>query len=477
MAEAMGGDFRSGALAAGASEALVGVLGDKFLPPDTPKDSPEYQRGVSNLLAASQLVGVLAASLSDGDIQAAATVAANATANNYLRHQDVENLAKELQGCEARGDCQIVRDKYQAISDANSARAKNCQQTGDCQQIAQEIQDGRQAMDQLRGPISSQVEQQFGNQQWQDGKTVQGNILDSAHKALESQHEREQAQARQDAERLQNDPAALKQELNAQAAELARQDLEQQVASQGDQLRDKLANDAALRAEVGDLLDYQQRLAGAAANVAGGAKIIGDILEPGVWDLLSPAAKAIKLGMIVAAMKGGATEFKIGGQVAGELATIEQLSGKLNNLNAGKLPGEAELSKYYDKTPLGQAISEANKTGFGGGKGASDAASLANAAKLRGQLTGQEISGGHAFEKHVIEQGEYKELGITTREQFASHIESVVNNPTSFRELSGGRTAYWDDASGTVVIRNPSAADGGTAFRPVNGKSYFENLR
>lgn len=52
------------------------------------------------------------------------------------------------------------------------------------------------------------------------------------------------------------------------------------------------------------------------------------------------------------------------------MATIEQLSGKLNDLNAGKLPGEAELSKYYDKTPLGQAIGEANKTGFGGGKGA-----------------------------------------------------------------------------------------------------------
>lgn len=27
-----------------------------------------------------------------------------------------------------------------------------------------------------------------------------------------------------------------------------------------------------------------------------------------------------------------------------------------------------ELSKYYDKAPLGQAISEANKTGFGGAK-------------------------------------------------------------------------------------------------------------
>ncbi|WP_188637337.1 DUF637 domain-containing protein, partial [Halopseudomonas pertucinogena] len=113
----------------------------------------------------------------------------------------------------------------------------------------------------------------------------------------------------------------------------------------------------------------------------------------------------------------------------------------------------------------------------GGAKGVSDPASLANAAKLRGKLAGQEISGGHAFEKHVIQRGEYKDIGITTRDQFASHIESVVNNPSSFRQLGGGRTAYWDDVSGTVVIRNPKAVDGGTAFRPTNGKAYFEGLR
>ncbi len=144
----------------------------------------------------------------------------------------------------------------------------------------------------------------------------------------------------------------------------------------------------------------------------------------------------------------------------------------------GKAKAAVTISEAVSKEVLealekkfGAALAE------GTAKGAGDAASLANAAKLRGQLTGQEISGGHAFEKHVIQQGEYKDLGITTREQFASHIESVVNNPTSFRELSGGRTAYWDNVSGTVVIRNPKAVDGGTAFRPVNGQAYFDSLR
>jgi len=102
--------------------------------------------------------------------------------------------------------------------------------------------------------------------------------------------------------------------------------------------------------------------------------------------------------------------------------------------------------------------------------------SSANAARLRGQLAGDEIAGGHAFEKHVIQRGEFTGLGIRTREQFARHIENVVNNPSASRQLSGGRTAFWDDATGTVVIRNPRAADGGTAFRPTLGREYFEDI-
>ncbi|MFC4259035.1 hypothetical protein ACFOZ5_08350 [Marinobacter lacisalsi] len=107
----------------------------------------------------------------------------------------------------------------------------------------------------------------------------------------------------------------------------------------------------------------------------------------------------------------------------------------------------------------------------------SGAESAANAARLRGQLAGEEIAGGHAFQKHVLQNGEFAGLGIRTRRQFAEHISNVINNPTATRQLSGGRTAYWDDASSTVVIRNPRASDGGTAFQPKNGRKYFDNLR
>jgi filamentous hemagglutinin len=129
------------------------------------------------------------------------------------------------------------------------------------------------------------------------------------------------------------------------------------------------------------------------------------------------------------------------------------------------------------------AVAQAGKTAV---KAADDVAGRAvslgaessvNAAKLNTQLTAQEIAGGHAFEKHVLNQGEFKGLGIRTREQFANHIENVINNPTASRQLSNGRTAYWQEPTGTVVIRNPRAVDGGTAFQPVNGRAYFDGLK
>lgn len=93
-----------------------------------------------------------------------------------------------------------------------------------------------------------------------------------------------------------------------------------------------------------------------------------------------------------------------------------------------------------------------------------------NGVRLRAQLTGQEIAGGHAFGKHVVERGEFP--GIRSRSQFGSHIEGVVMNG-EIRTLGGGRTAFWRE--GTVVIRNPRSPDGGTAFRPDNGYDYFVN--
>jgi hypothetical protein len=92
---------------------------------------------------------------------------------------------------------------------------------------------------------------------------------------------------------------------------------------------------------------------------------------------------------------------------------------------------------------------------------------------------GKSIANGHAFDKHVVERGEFQDLGINSRDEFANHIDNVVSNAadSDVRSLTGGRSAYWDDSSGTVVIRDPASPDLGTAFRPVSGRLYFEGLR
>jgi filamentous hemagglutinin len=92
---------------------------------------------------------------------------------------------------------------------------------------------------------------------------------------------------------------------------------------------------------------------------------------------------------------------------------------------------------------------------------------------------GKAIAEGHAFEKHVIKKGEFKGLGIKTPEEFAKHIDVVVARAKgpNVRQLSQGRTAYWDEPTGTVVISNPKDPDSGTAFRPSTGRKYFEGLK
>ena len=149
--------------------------------------------------------------------------------------------------------------------------------------------------------------------------------------------------------------------------------------------------------------------------------------------------------------------------------------GRITGMFSESTEGTA-LAGAGTKAGAGGAVEVAASTQATDGAAAA-AAAAANAGKLRAQATAEEIAGGHAFDKHVVQKGEYRDLGITTREEFSKHIKDVVSNPTSFRELNGGRSAFWDEASGTVVIKNPSAVDGGTAFRPTNGRAYFDDLR
>ncbi|QSL90558.1 DUF637 domain-containing protein [Ectopseudomonas toyotomiensis] len=104
LSEATGGDFVTGALAAGANEALVKQL-------NVLVDGNE-----SLLLMMSQLVGVAAAAMTDGDMENAAWVTKNATQYNFMGHQELDELVADAQVCEARGNCDEVRQKFRDIS-------------------------------------------------------------------------------------------------------------------------------------------------------------------------------------------------------------------------------------------------------------------------------------------------------------------------------------------------------------------------
>jgi len=89
------------------------------------------------------------------------------------------------------------------------------------------------------------------------------------------------------------------------------------------------------------------------------------------------------------------------------------------------------------------------------------------------QAVAEQIGSGHALEKHL---GEFADLGITTEAQLQRHIENVMDTTLETRSLERDRTAYWDDATGTIVVHDPNKADGGTAFRPPDGRHFFDNI-
>ena len=132
------------------------------------------------------------------------------------------------------------------------------------------------------------------------------------------------------------------------------------------------------------------------------------------------------------------------------------------------VPGMARGLTELGAAAIGKGLSA---LGRGAANATVRAESSIAAPLLRNQLAGQEIAGGHAFAKHA------GEFGFTNPGQMATHVENVMTNPSVMRNLSGGRTAFWDNASQSVIIRNPSAVDGGTVFKPTSGISYFNNLR
>ncbi len=55
-------------------------------------------------------------------------------------------------------------------------------------------------------------------------------------------------------------------------------------------------------------------------------------------------------------------------------------------------------------------------------------------------------------------------------------INGTILNPDDHKRLDRGREAYWNEEEGAVVITDANTDDGGTAFRPTDGKDYFDGL-
>ncbi|MDR6946981.1 hypothetical protein J2Y39_001579 [Pseudomonas sp. 2957] len=161
LSEMTGGDFATGALAAGANEALVGEMNKWF------KGNPEL------LLMGSQIVGVLSATaLGNTDqesLENASWVANNATQYNFLNHQDVKDLEKALKEC--KDNCDAVRAEFAKRDADNTARLNNCWATGDCAQIKAEIDEGSLALNKLWENDKSGITDQF----------LHSNIADSTN--------------------------------------------------------------------------------------------------------------------------------------------------------------------------------------------------------------------------------------------------------------------------------------------------------
>jgi filamentous hemagglutinin len=81
------------------------------------------------------------------------------------------------------------------------------------------------------------------------------------------------------------------------------------------------------------------------------------------------------------------------------------------------------------------------------------------------------IASGHAWSKHGHEFAGFSQL------EFAAFIERIMQESSEAKNLTNDRTAFWDDASGTVVIYDPNSPDLGTAFKPSRGRTYFDYLR
>ena len=196
-------------------------------------------------------------------------------------------------------------------------------------------------------------------------------------------------------------------------------------------------------------------------EIADGANALVYLAE---GDKAMAAISAAAMIPIVGWGATGAKAVKISKEIAEE--SVEQVAKE----------GAEELVEQGVKEGSEEVVEKAAKEGTeeAGEKGAKEGTDGAKITKPRTAFA-DDIANGHAYDKHVVEKNEFPE--IKSKGEFSDLIDNTVKNPTTQRSLSNGRTAYYDANSNTLVIHNPAAADGGTAFRPTGGINYVNGLK
>jgi hypothetical protein len=91
---------------------------------------------------------------------------------------------------------------------------------------------------------------------------------------------------------------------------------------------------------------------------------------------------------------------------------------------------------------------------------------------------------GHAFPNHHGEFAQdalvnglaYTGEFISNVSDLTSFVDRIMQAPSTEKKTQRGY-AYWDDATGTVVIYDETARNCGTVFRPGNGMTYYNGLK
>lgn len=81
---------------------------------------------------------------------------------------------------------------------------------------------------------------------------------------------------------------------------------------------------------------------------------------------------------------------------------------------------------------------------------------------------------GHSLDEH---EGQFPPEWSNT--DLRDHVLAVINHPSASCEFefeNVRKKAFWDDGTQTIVIFDPTNVDGGTFFRPDEGRAYFERI-